>query len=171
MHLPRRPRGRSQSRTFPPLTSVGALLGAVALLDFSAPTQAQPSAVSTQDQTTSGRTACAQQDCAQGFTTGQHLKYSLNAITLDMQRAPISGITLTVTVRGDESGDPSNTVSHTLTNPNLGTAGIKKFNAPFGARLNGNSQYFVHMAYTDNGTIPRWNLTTSTADNSGAATR
>ena len=173
MHLPRRPRGRSQSRTSPPLTSVGALLGAAALLlGFTAQAQAL---VSNTGQTTHGYTACVSGsqplDCAQGFTTGPHLKYALNAITLDMQRAPGSGITLTVTVRGDNgSGHPSNTVKYTLTNPNLGTAGIKRFNAPFGARLDANSQYFVHVAYSGNGTIPRWNLTTNNAEDSGAAT-
>ena len=174
MHLPWRPRGRSQSRPSPPLTSVGALLGAAALLlGFSA--QAQQALVSNTGQTTHGYTACVLSsqpaDCAQGFTTGPHLEYALNSITLDMQRAPGSGITLTVTVRGDNgSGHPSNTVKYTLTNPNLGTAGIKRFNAPFGARLDANSQYFVHVAYSGNGTIPRWNLTSNDAEDSGAAT-
>ena len=126
-------------------------------------------------QSTDGYTACVSGsqslDCAQGFTAGPHLKYALNAITLDMQQAPGSGITLTVTVRGDNgSGHPSNTVKYLLTNPNLGTAGIKRFDAPFGARLDANSQYFVHVAYSGNGTIPRWNLTTNNAEDSGAAT-
>ena len=126
-------------------------------------------------QSTDGYTACVSGsqslDCAQGFTAGPHLKYALNAITLDMQQAPGSGITLTVTVRGDNgSGHPSNTVKYLLTNPNLGTAGIKRFDAPNGARLDANSQYFVHVAYSGNGTIPRWNLTTNNAEDSGAAT-
>ena len=171
MSLPQRSR-RRRRRASPHLPSVGAFLAAATLLlGFSAPAEAQPLAVSNQGQTTSGRTAFMQQDCAQGFTTGPHLEYALNAITLDMQRAPSSGITVTVTVRGDNgSGDPSNTVSYTLTNPSLGMAGIRRFNAPFGARLNANSQYFVHVAYSGNGTIPRWNLTTSNAEDSGAAT-
>ena len=64
----------------------------------------------------------------------------------------------------------SNTVEYTLANPsNIGT-GLQTFTAPFGARLDANSQYFVHVAYSGNGTIPRWNLTTNDAEDSGAAT-
>ncbi len=175
MSLPRRPR-RQRRRASPHLPSVGAFLGAAALLlGFTAQAQAQAVLVSNTGQSTDGYTACVSGsqslDCAQGFTAGPHLKYALNAITLDMQQAPGSGITLTVTVRGDNgSGHPSNTVKYLLTNPNLGTAGIKRFDAPNGARLDANSQYFVHVAYSGNGTIPRWNLTTNNAEDSGAAT-
>ncbi len=80
------------------LQNVGGLLTiALMLLVFSAPAQAWRSAMSDQGQTTSGSTACSQQDCAQGFITGPNLEYCLSAITLDMQRAPSRGITISYT--------------------------------------------------------------------------
>ena len=88
---------------------------------------------------------------------------------MDTQGAPGSG-TLTVTVRAATgSGRPSNAVLYTLTNPsNVGT-GLQTFTAPGGARLNRNTQYFVHMTFDGSGTRPRWNLTTDDNEDSGKA--
>ena len=164
-------------RLFPRLAGIGAFLAAAALLlGFSAPAHAQ-TLVSNTGQTTHGHTACVlgsepviELDCAQGFFTGQNTRgYDLSSIQLDTQRAPGSG-TLTVTVRAATgSGQPSNAVLYTLTNPsNVGT-GLQTFTAPGGARLNRNTQYFVHMTFDGSGTRPRWNLTANDNQDSGKA--
>ena len=151
------------------------LAAAALLLGFSAPAHAQ-TLVSNTGQTTHGHTACVlgseptELDCAQGFTTGQNSRgYDLASIQLDTQGAPGSG-TLTVTVREDNgSGHPSNAVLYILTNPsNVGT-GVQTFAAPGGARLNRNTQYFVHMTFDGSGTRPRWNLTANDNEDSGKA--
>ena len=164
------------TRLFPWLVFIGAVLvGAALLLGFSAPAHAQ-TLVSNTGQTTHGHTACVlgseptELDCAQGFTTGQNSRgYDLSSIQLDTQGAPGSG-TLTVTVRAATgSGRPSNAVLHTLTNPsNIGT-GLQTFTALGGARLNRNTQYFVHMTFDGSGTRPRWNLTANDNEDSGKA--
>ena len=131
--------------------------------------------VSNTGQTTHGYTACVSGsdpdllDCAQGFTTGQNTRgYDLSSIQLDTQTAPGSG-TLTVTVRATGSGQPSNAVLYTLTNPsNVGT-GLQTFTAPGGAGLNRNTQYFVHMTFSGSGTRPRWYLTANDNEDSGMA--
>ena len=161
-------------RPFLRLAVIGAFLATAALLlGFSAPAHAQ-TLVSNTGQTTHGYTACVDGsellDCAQGFTTGQNTRgYDLSSIQLDTQRAPGSG-TLTVTVRAATgSGQPSNAVLYTLTNPsNVGT-GLQTFTAPGGARLNRNTQYFVHMTFDGSGTRPRWNLTANDNQDSGKA--
>ncbi len=164
-------------RLFPRLAGIGAFLAAAALLlGFSAPAHAQ-TLVSNTGQTTHGHTACVlgsepviELDCAQGFFTGQNTRgYDLSSIQLDTQGAPGSG-TLTVTVRAATgSGRPSNAVLYTLTNPsNVGT-GLQTFTAPGGARLNRDTQYFVHMTFDGSGTRPRWNLTANDNEDSGKA--
>ena len=161
-------------RPFLRLAVIGAFLATAALLlGFSAPAHAQ-TLVSNTGQTTHGYTACVDGsellDCAQGFTTGQNTRgYDLSSIQLDTQRAPGSG-TLTVTVRAATgSGQPSNAVLYTLTNPsNVGT-GVQTFTAPGGPRLNRNTQYFVHMTFDGSGTRPRWNLTANDNQDSGKA--
>ncbi len=164
-------------RPFLRLAVIGAFLAAAALqLGFSAPAHAQ-TLVSNTGQTTHGYTACVlgsepviELDCAQGFFTGQNTRgYDLSSIQLDTQGAPGSG-TLTVTVRAATgSGRPSNAVLYTLTNPtNVGT-GVQTFTAPGGARLNRDTQYFVHMTFDGSGTRPRWNLTANDNQDSGMA--
>ena len=164
-------------RPFPRLVFIGAFLAAAALLlGFSAPAHAQ-TLVSNTGQTTHGHTACVlgsepviELDCAQGFFTGQNTRgYDLSSIQLDTQGAPGSG-TLTVTVRAATgSGRPRNAVLYTLTNPsNVGT-GLQTFTAPGGARLNRDTQYFVHMTFDGSGTRPRWNLTANDNQDSGEA--
>ncbi len=164
-------------RLSPRLAGIGAFLAAAALLlGFSAPAHAQ-TLVSNTGQTTHGHTACVlgsepviELDCAQGFFTGQNTRgYDLSSIQLDTQGAPGSG-TLTVTVRAATgSGRPSNAVLYTLTNPsNVGT-GLQTFTAPGGARLNRDTQYFVHMTFDGSGTRPRWNLTANDNEDSGKA--
>ena len=164
------------TRLFPWLVFIGTVLvGAALLLGFSAPAHTQ-TLVSNTGQTTHGHTACVlgsepiELDCAQGFTTGQNSRgYDLSSIQLDTQGAPGSG-TLTVTVRAATGSDrPSNAVLHTLTNPsNIGT-GLQTFTALGGARLNRNTQYFVHMTFDGSGTRPRWNLTANDNEDSGKA--
>ena len=164
-------------RLVPRLAGIGAFLAAAALLlGFSAPAHAQ-TLVSNTGQTTHGHTACVlgsepviELDCAQGFLTGQNTRgYDLSSIQLDTQGAPGSG-TLTVTVRAATgSGRPRNAVLYTLTNPsNVGT-GLQTFTAPGGARLNRDTQYFVHMTFDGSGTRPRWNLTANDNEDSGKA--
>ena len=165
------------TRTFPRLVFIGAFLATAALLlGFSAPAHAQ-TLVSNTGQTTHGHTACVlgsepviELDCAQGFFTGQNTRgYDLSSIQLDTQGAPGSG-TLTVTVRAATgSGRPSNAVLYTLTNPSSVGTGLQTFTAPGGARLNRDTQYFVHMTFDGSGTRPRWNLTANDNEDSGKA--
>ena len=69
----------------------------------------------------------------------------------------------------DPCGEQAAACLYTLTNPsNIGT-GLQTFTAPGGARLNRNTQYFVHMTFDGSGTRPRWNLTANDNEDSGKA--
>ena len=108
-------------------------------------------------------------DLAQGFSTGGGAAgFYLGSIQLDLERAPGSG-TLTVTVRPEDgSGNPGDTVLYTLINPdNIGT-GIRRFELPYGAYLNANTSYYLHLSYSGGGTTPQFRLTASHAEDSGA---
>ena len=168
------------AKPFPRQMFIGVFLAAAALLPaFAAPALAQVF-VSNADQDTSSSGHCenAQNlpvECAQGFRTGPNKPgYSLSSIQLNTRTAPGSGITLTVTVRGDNgSSHPSDTVIYTLANPsNMGT-GLQTFTAPNGATLNANSNYFVHMSYTvgsGDTTRAEWFVTVSDNEDPGKAT-
>ena len=168
------------AKPFPRQMFIGVFLAAAALLlAFAAPALAQVF-VSNADQDVSSSGHCENDqnlsvECAQGFRTGPNKPgYSLSSIQLDTRTVPGSGITLTVTVRGDNgSSHPSDTVIYTLANPsNMGT-GLQTFTAPNGATLNANSNYFVHMSYTvgsGDTTRAEWFVTVSDNEDSGKAT-
>ena len=108
-------------------------------------------------------------DLAQGFRTGGGAAgFYLGSIQLDLERAPGSG-TLTVTLRPEDgSGNPGNTVLYTLINPdNIGT-GIHRFELPYGAYLNANTNYYLQFSYGVFGITPQFRLTASHAEDSGA---
>ena len=157
----------------PRLTIIGIFLAAAMLmLGFPAPAHAQTVLVSNTGQSNAGQTSVNPSDHAQGFTTGQNtLGYSLTSIELGVGVAPGSG-TLTVTVRSDGgSGDPGGNTLYTLNNPANVAAGLRTFNAPAGASLSANTQYFVQMVFAPNGSAsyPQWDNTTSTLQDSGSA--
>ena len=168
------------AKPFPRMMFIGVFLAAAALLPaFAAPALAQV-LVSNSGQDIYISAPCHNNqnvpvECAQGFRTGPNKPgYSLSSIQLDTYKAPGSGITLTVTVRGDNgSGHPSDTVKYTLANPfNIGT-GLQTFTAPNGATLNANSNYFVHMSYTvgsGDTTRAEWFVTRNDNEDSGKAT-
>ena len=108
-------------------------------------------------------------DQAQGFDTGGNaLGYHLGRIEFDLERAPGSG-DMTVTVRpSNGSGDPSTSVLYTLTSFDTVGTGLQQFYAPDGARLQPNTDYFVHVSYDDSGTTPRLRTTSATSEDSGA---
>ncbi len=158
-------------RTFQRLTIIGAILAAALLLGSPAPSDAAVIVlVSNTGQSGFGGTPVGADDHAQGFTTGNNtLGYVLTSIELQVHTAPASG-TLTVSVRGADGQDPSDTVLYTLTNPNnLGT-GLRTFTAPANSSLSAETTYFVHMTFAVglNPTQPQWNLTDRTQEDSGA---
>ena len=106
---------------------------------------------------------------AQRFTTSADaVGFYLGSIDLEVTRAPGSG-TLNVTVRKENnaSGTPGDIV-YRLTNPaSIGT-GIHNFQAPDGAWLGANTNYFVRLAYGGGGTEPRFRLTADDDEDSGA---
>ena len=66
---------------------------------------------------------------AQSFDTGSNsYGYNLSSIALDFAAAPTGTGTLTVTVREDSSGNPSDTVLNTLNNPTH-SVGLNEFSA------------------------------------------
>ena len=106
-------------------------------------------------------------DQAQQFSTGANeTGYVLGSIDLYFQRGTDSG-DLTVTVwNSNTNADPGSTV-HTLTNPDTIEPGLVRFTAP--AQLAANTNYFVHVAFSGSGTLPRLRTTTSTNEDAGAA--
>ena len=87
---------------------------------------------------------------AQPFGTGSHAAgYNLSSIGLDFSTAAGTG-TLTVTVREDSSGNPSDTALYTLTNPTSST-GLNEFTAPSGATLDANETYWVVAGFSGGG--------------------
>ncbi|MCE2459143.1 MAG: fibronectin type III domain-containing protein, partial [Dehalococcoidia bacterium] len=105
---------------------------------------------------------------AQKFTTGGGaVGFYLGSIDLDLWRSPGDG-TLTVTVRDENASGEPGSVKYTLTNPSdLGT-GIERFEAPYGAYLSDESNYYVHLEFSGSGTEPGFRTTESTDDDSGA---
>ena len=106
---------------------------------------------------------------AQRFTTGGGaVGFYLGSIDLEVTRAPGSG-TLNVTVRKENNawGTPGDIVCR-LTNPVSIRTGIHNFQAPDGAWLDANTNYFVRLAYGGGGTEPRFRLTADDEEDSGA---
>ena len=131
--------------------------------------------ISNTGQTFSGSHRVDTTHYAQPFGTGSHAAgYNLSSIGLDFSTAAGTG-TLTVTVREDSSGNPSDTALYTLTNPTSST-GLNEFSAPDGATLDANETYWVvagfsglgqhapHVRVTntsngvDAGTTPGWTM-------------
>ena len=107
---------------------------------------------------------------AQPFGTGSHAAgYNLSSIGLDFSTAAGTG-TLTVTVREDSSGNPSDTALYTLTNPTSST-GLNEFSAPSGATLDANETYWVVAGFSGAGQhAPHVRVTNTSNDvDAGAA--
>ena len=90
-------------------------------------------------------------DRAQAFDAGDHAGgYNLESIGLHLGTIATSATgVLTVTVRGDSSGSPSNTVLYTLTNPSFGAVGLHEFTAPANAALDANATYHVVASFSE----------------------
>ena len=115
--------------------------------------------VSNTGQTMSGSQSVGDnQPFAQSFETGTHPHdYDLDSIVLRITAAATVAGTLTVTVRADNSGDPSSTVLYTLTGPGTIAAGLNEFTAPSGARLQPNTTYHVVAQYSSSSANgPSW---------------
>ena len=127
--------------------------------------------VSNTGKSTSGNRSPDTKDLAQSFDTGPVSGgYNLASIVLDFSSTPGSS-TLTVTVRQDDSGSPSSTVLHTLTNPATYTTGLNEFSALPNATLAASTKYWVVASYNSNSGGPGWNrLLLSAGIDSGAAT-
>ena len=97
---------------------------------------------------------------AQSFDTGSNsYGYNLSSIALDFAAAPTGTGTLTVTVREDSSGSPSETVLYTLNNPTH-SAGLNEFLAQGNRHLNARTTYWVVASYsTNSGGGPTWSRT------------
>ena len=111
-------------------------------------------------------------DNAQKFKVGGTSgTVKLRNVQLDLERAPGTLGNLTVTVSSVPQGSQvPGSVVHTLSNPtNLGTTGLKTFDAPSGATLTANTHYFVRLHYdgSNNDTTPRFRTTASDAEDSG----
>ena len=96
---------------------------------------------------------------AQAFDTGSNTTgYNLASVVLDFTAAPTGTGTLTVTVRENNSGVPSDTALYTMTGSASIVAGENEFTAPSGASLDGSTLYYVVSEYdTDGG--PTWTST------------
>ena len=108
-------------------------------------------------------------DQAQQFSTGaDEAGYVLGSIDLYFQRGT-DREDLTVTVWNTNANtDPGSTL-HTLTNPDTIEPGLVRFTDPANAQLAANTHYFVHVAFSGNGTPPRLRTTASTNVDAGAA--
>ena len=96
---------------------------------------------------------------SQPFDTGSNTGgYNLDSIVLDLSAAPSSTGTMTVTVRVDDSGNPSSTVLYTLMNPTF-AVGLNEFDAPPNAMLDGGATYHVMLAHTEISGGPAWERT------------
>ena len=84
---------------------------------------------------------------AQSFTTGSNSGgYNLTSIGVNFYVAPSQVSDVTVTIRENNSGDPSDTVFATLTNPGSITANaVSTFTAPANTMLVASTTYFVHV--------------------------
>ena len=110
---------------------------------------------------------------AQLFTTGSNTGgYNLASVGVDIHSVPTDASGLVVTLRTEDSGNPSDTNPITLTTPATLTTGVNTFAAPANTVLAASTGYFVHMAYTGapNHTAPQVAYTTSDSEDSGAAT-
>ena len=96
---------------------------------------------------------------AQPFDTGSNTTgYNLASVVLDFTDAPTGTGTVTVTVREDNAGVPSDTVLYTMTGGTL-VSGENEFTAPTGASLNGSTLYHVVLEYDAVDGGPTWTRT------------
>ena len=96
---------------------------------------------------------------AQSFDTGSNsYGYNLSSIALDFAAAPTGTGTLTVTVREDSSGSPSETVRYTLNNPTH-SAGLNEFSTQGNTTLNARTTYWVVASYSTTSGGPTWSRT------------
>ena len=88
---------------------------------------------------------------AQGFTTGSNEGgYNLTSIVVKLDDdVPAATTNIAVSIRADDSGNPSDTVFATLTNPAAFTASSDNtFTAPAGTVLTKDTTYFAHLERT-----------------------
>ena len=133
----------------PRLSAVAAFVFACAGIGFGSPAHAQTVLVSNTGQASSASRAVGDRDVAQAFDTGSNTGgYELDSISLAFKKAQTAvNKTLTVTVRADDSGSPSSTVLHTLTNPNSFAVGLNEFAAPSNAELGAGETYWVVASF------------------------
>ena len=84
---------------------------------------------------------------AQSFTTGSNSRgYNLTSIGVTFGAGPSASSAVVVTIREDDSGDPSDTVFATLTTPaTINTNSVSTFTAPADTVLAASTTYFVHI--------------------------
>ena len=93
---------------------------------------------------------------AQQFTTGSNTGgYNLASVGVDIHTTPGDASGLVVTLRTEDSGNPSDTNPITLTTPATLTTGVNTFAAPANTVLSASTDYFIHLAYTGTGTDPQ----------------
>ena len=93
---------------------------------------------------------------AQQFTTGSNTGgYNLASVGVDIHTTPGEASGLVVTLRTEDSGNPSDTNPITLTTPATLTTGVNTFAAPANTVLSASTDYFIHLAYTGTGTDPQ----------------
>ena len=96
---------------------------------------------------------------AQPFDTGSNTSgYNLASVVLDFTAAPTGTGTVTVTVREDNAGVPSDTALYTMTGGTL-VSGENEFTAPSGASLDGATLYHVVLEYDAVTGGPTWTRT------------
>ncbi len=137
--------------------AAGILLAFAALCAVSMQAQAQSTVlVSNTGRADSGSRNPGGSDYAQPFRTGSNADgYTLDSIVLDFNSAPTSG-TLTLTLRENDSGNPSGTVLYTLTNPASLLSGLNEFSAPSNASLDAGSTYWVVASHSSSNGGPTW---------------
>ena len=135
---------------------------ALAALAFGVPEMVQAqivTLVSNSGQADAGTRQPGANTFAQSFDTGSNsYGYNLSSIALDFAAAPTGTGTLTVTVREDSSGSPSETVLYTLNNPTH-SAGLNEFSAQGNRHLNARTTYWVVASYSTNSGGPTWSRT------------
>ena len=107
---------------------------------------------------------------AQEFHTGSHTHlYNLDSIGISVDNDPdtVRDNLVTATIRRDNGNDPG-TVLYTLTTPASIGRGTQTFNAPSGAKLDPNTDYWVVVAFNHTATGDfKLDTTTDNSEDSG----
>ena len=110
---------------------------------------------------------------AQAFTTGTNTGgYNLTSVALAIDIVPGEPANFVVTIRAAATNglDPSDTVTHTLTNPATFTAqSDNRFTAPENATLSAGTTYLVDVRYSGAAAYPSTSFTATNGEDSGTA--